>query len=170
MSAAPSIGSPKTLFANMGTLRPEEMNPQIPAPAVILGAAGLIPFLLLTGMWLIGSDVQSAAARNALVAYSIAILSFMGAVHWGLAMNSAPGDQLWRKYFASIIPALAATATAFIEGGLQFVWLVVCFCGLLIYDLYAVRQGEAPRWYPRLRWPLTLVVCACLVAAVLHAT
>jgi hypothetical protein len=153
----------------MSTLRSEEQHHEIPAPAVVLGAAGLIPFLLLTGAWLTGNVLPSTVARGALIAYSIAILSFMGAVHWGLAMNATPGDQPWRRYFVSVIPALAATATAFVEGGLQFVWLAVCFLGLLVYDLFAVRRGEAPRWYPRIRWPLTLTVCACLGAAALRA-
>lgn len=153
----------------MSALRPEEQHHKIPEPAVVLGAAGLIPFLFLTGVWLTGNILPSTVARGALVAYSIAILSFMGAVHWGLAMNATPGDQPWRRYFVSVIPALAATATAFVEGGLQFVWLAVCFLGLLVYDLFAVRRDEAPRWYPRLRWPLTLIVCACLGAAALRA-
>ena len=153
----------------MSTLRPEQQNRKIPAPAIILGLAGLMPFLFLTSVWLTGSVMSSAVARETLVAYSIAILSFMGAVHWGLAMNATRCDQTWRRYAVSVIPALAATATAFIEGRLQFVWLAVCFFGLLVYDLLAVRRGEAPSWYPRIRWPLTLSVCACLAAAALRA-
>jgi len=153
----------------MSTLRPDDQHQEIPTPAVVLGTAGLIPFLFLTGVLVSGNDSSSTVAREALFAYSIAILSFMGAVHWGLAMNTTPVAQPWRKYFVSVIPALAATATVFIEGaGLQFIWLAVCFVGLLVYDLYAVRRGEAPSWYPRLRWPLTLIVCACLGAAALQ--
>lgn len=147
---------------------PAEWQPELPAPAVILGAAGLIPFLLLTGLWLTGVGAEAAVARGALLAYSIAILSFLGAVHWGLAMTAEPGAQPWRRYFVSVIPALAATAAAFIEGSLQFLWLAACFLALLAYDLYAVRLGEAPRWYPRLRWPLTVAVCVCLSAAALR--
>ena len=165
---APSIG--KTQHSEvMSTLRPEERHHEIPAPAIILGGGGLLPFLFLTGVSLTGNFMPSALAREILLAYSIAILSFMGAVHWGLAMNATPGDQPWRRYVVSVIPALAATATAFFDGGLQFVWLAICFFGLLLYDLFAVRRGEAPRWYPRLRWPLTLGVCACLSAAAFGA-
>jgi hypothetical protein len=153
----------------MSTLPPEEQHQEIPTPAVVLGAAGLIPFLFLTGVLWSGNEPSSTFAREALFAYSIAILSFMGAVHWGLAMNATPVGQPWRKYLISVIPALAATATVFIEGGgLQFVWLAVCFAALLVYDLYAVRRGDAPPWYPRLRWPLTLIVCSCLGFAALQ--
>ena len=137
-----------------------------PVPAIVLGAAGLIPFLFLSGALLVDADFASKIARQALMAYSIAILSFMGAVHWGLAMEdqSLPGIQLWRRYTVSIIPPLAATATIFIPASFQFVWLGVCFVCLLVYDLFAVSRAEAPQWYPRLRWPLTLIVCACLGA------
>jgi len=152
----------------MNTPTPEHPKPQVPAPAIVLGAAGLIPFLFLTGLWLTGADTTAAFARQALLAYSIAILSFMGAVHWGLAMTATPGKETWRRYVVSVLPALAATATAFIGGGLQFVWLAVGFFSLLLYDLYAVGRAEAPAWYPRLRWPLTLTVCVCLLAAALR--
>lgn len=154
----------------MSTPQTEEHKTPIPAPAVVLGAAGLIPFLFLSGLWLTGSDVSAVVARQALIAYSIAILSFMGAVHWGLAMTAPLGDQPWRRYFVSVLPALAGTATALISGGMQFVWLAVCFLALLLYDLYAVKRDEAPSWYPRLRWPLTVVVCVCLSAAGLRGS
>jgi hypothetical protein len=165
---APSIGRTQQTEV-MSTLRPEERHQEIPAPAIILGVAGLIPFLFLTGVSLTGSVMPSVLAREILLAYSIAILSFMGAVHWGLAMHATRGGQPWRRYGVSVMPALAATATVFFDGGLQFVWLAACFFGLLLYDLFAVRRGEAPRWYQRLRWPLTLSVCACLSAAAFGA-
>ncbi|MEM9591036.1 MAG: DUF3429 domain-containing protein [Pseudomonadota bacterium] len=152
----------------MNTPTPEDPKPQVPAPAIVLGTAGLIPFLFLTGLWLTGTDTTATVARQALLAYSIAILSFMGAVHWGLAMTAELGEQPWRRYFVSVLPALAATATAFMAGGLQFLWLAACLFGLLLYDLYAVKQGEAPDWYPRLRWPLTVAACVCLLAAALR--
>lgn len=152
----------------MDTSRAEDPKRAVPAPAIVLGTAGLIPFFFLTGLWLTGSDATALVARQALLAYSIAILSFMGAVHWGLAMTVTPGEQPWRRYFVSVLPALAATAAAFLGGGLQFMWLAVCFFGLVLYDLYAVRRAEAPAWYPRLRWPLTITVCVCLLAAALR--
>lgn len=154
----------------MSGRRTGEQHTTLPVPAVILGAAGLIPFLFLTGALLVDADFASEIARQALMAYSIAILSFMGAVHWGLAMEdqSLEGVQLWRRYTVSIVPALAATATVFIQASWQFVWLGVCYLCLLAYDLFAVSRAEAPQWYPQLRWPLTLLVCACLGAVALH--
>lgn len=154
----------------MSSRRTEEPYVIPPLPAVVLGAAGLIPFLVLTGTLLVDADFASGIVRQALMAYGIAILSFMGAVHWGLVMEdqSLERVQLWRRYTVSIVPALAAAATVFIQEIWQFVWLGVCFLCLLVYDMFAVSRGEAPQWYPRLRWPLTLIVCACLGAVALQ--
>ena len=154
----------------MSDQRTGEPSAKPPVPAVVLGAAGLIPFLLLTGMLFVDGDFAHRTARPALLGYSIAILSFMGAVHWGLAMGdqSPDGGQVWRRYIVSVLPALAASATVFIQAELQFVWLGFCFFALLVYDLFAVSCSEAPRWYSRLRWPLTLIVCVCLGAVALQ--
>ena len=42
--------------------------------------------------------------------------------------------------------------------------LAIAFGLLLIVDLEASRKGEAPAWYPSLRWPLTVTVIASLLA------
>lgn len=54
--------------------------------AYVLGLAGLIPFvLLLIGCALAGPTLIGAFI-NAQHAYGVAILSFLGGVHWGSAM------------------------------------------------------------------------------------
>jgi len=37
------------------------------------------------------------------------------------------------------------------------------FLAVLVSDLRSTRQSEAPAWYPKLRWPLTVAVVVCLV-------
>ena len=37
------------------------------------------------------------------------------------------------------------------------------FCALLLFDYYTSINKRAPDWYPRLRWPLTLIVVASLI-------
>lgn len=140
----------------------------IPRPALQLGLAGLIPFLALS-LWLVGADpVTATTVRPLLLGYAIAILSFMGGVHWGLSMradDTSTDADAWRRFGVSVVPALAAWAALFLPKSLQFIWLGICFAALLYYDLHAVRRGEAVDWYRNLRWPLTLVVVVCLVLA-----
>ncbi len=71
-----------------------------------LGYAGLIPFIVFS----IGSWFQLPMISDStyiLIAYAVIILSFMGAIHWGVAMSNT--EQHNGQYFiASVIPALSA--------------------------------------------------------------
>ncbi|MBC7601019.1 MAG: DUF3429 domain-containing protein [Polaromonas sp.] len=65
--------------------------------ARVLGAAGLLPFIAgAAAVWLVGPQDRLPAA--ALLAYAALIASFLGGIHWGLAMRDAPADAaqlLW---------------------------------------------------------------------------
>ena len=139
----------------------------IPKPALVLGFAGLIPFVALTAIMLLGPADLVSGARPVLLGYTIAILSFMGGIHWGLAITDTAdtsGSEAWRRYGVSVLPALGAAATMLLAPQLQFFWLTACFAALLAYDVKASVRGETAAWYPGLRWPLTVVVCLCLGA------
>ena len=72
----------------------ERIIPTVPA---VLGFGGLIPFVSSAGVILAAHvspanvpDALSAFALTAHITYGSVILSFLGAVHWGLALRS-PG-------------------------------------------------------------------------------
>ncbi|MDX1607128.1 MAG: DUF3429 domain-containing protein [Candidatus Competibacterales bacterium] len=145
---------------------------RVPRVAAILGAAGLIPFLAGAGFLLLGPPAPFVF--QALVAYGAVILSFMGAVHWGLAMQLARehgphGADRW--FGVSVVPALLGWAAALIglAGGLlQALGLLTAgFVIIYVIDLLAISAGVAPSWYARLRLPLSFVVVVCLAAAAL---
>lgn len=144
------------------------MNP-IPKSALLLGLAGLIPFvwgavtLAMPGLadWgtrtlgprFIGPYVQ--------LSYGIVILSFMSGVLWGFAAR-ATGPAAAIGYALSVIPALWAF---FMVGGgyvTAAMNLIVGFVGLIALDWTFWRQGLAPDWWMRLRLILTAGVVACL--------
>ena len=94
-------------------------------------------------------------------AYSAAILSFVGAVHWGIALSSpTPNGRL----VIGILPSIAATAgiMAPIEVGLLI--LVAGFVSFVIVErlLFA---ADLPNWYRGVRIPLTVLVCVALLIA-----
>jgi hypothetical protein len=67
---------------------------QVPLPrlAQMLGYAGLIPFVVLAAMaWTLDVSEQ-ALATFVLRAYAVTIVSFLGAIHWGLAMRQSPAS------------------------------------------------------------------------------
>ena len=140
---------------------------EVPAPAAILGASGALPFvgLVLAPLW--GLEPFGRPPLFVLALYSVTILSFMGAVHWGLAMAEYGGrrDTAW-SYVASVMPPLFGWfALAFLPQVVALRVIAAAFILLLAYDIRAVRLGLAPMWYTRFRWPLTLAVVPTLVAA-----
>ena len=137
----------------------------VPRAAVWLGFAGAVPFVGLALMSF-ASGWPGLLALSALAAYAVAILSFMGGVQWGMAMDR---DSSPVRLAASVVPALVAWA-GFLLGGRPGLWLLAAaFAGLLAYDLHTVRTGAAPSWYPHLRWPLTAIVVVCLLVASVNA-
>lgn len=139
----------------------------IPPAALALGAAGLLPFvgLFLAEIW----DVEpfGRAPMMVLGQYAAMVLSFMGAVHFGLAMAEFGGrrDASW-TYTASVVPALIAWfSLAFFPLPVALRIMAASFVMLFIYDLGAVRRGFAPAWHTRLRGPLIAVIVPCLIFA-----
>lgn len=137
----------------------------IPRSALILGLAGLLPFIwgavtvlvpdlafwgqMNLGGRFIGPYVQ--------LFYGAIILSFMSGVLWGFA-TKATGQMATASYVLSVIPALWAF---FMTGGgptTAAVNLIVGFLGLLLLDWHFWRLGLAPQWWMHLRGLLTAIV------------
>lgn len=139
---------------------------RIPPAALILGAAGLLPFLWSAATHL--SPELAAWAGGYLpplfigayvgLTYGTVILSFMSGVLWGFA---ARGEDIM-PYALSVIPALWAFFTVTDASDTSSIFLIAGFIGLLLLDGTYAAQGLAPAWWMRLRLPLTLVVLACL--------
>ncbi|EPX87024.1 DUF3429 domain-containing protein [Salipiger mucosus] len=146
----------------------------IPRAALLLGLAGLLPFvwgaltLLSDGAYAWGIETLGGRFVGPYVQlfYGTVILSFMSGVLWGFA-TKASGKQAATCYALSVIPALWAF---FMAGGGPVsagVNLIAGFLGLLILDWQFWRWGLAPQWWMHLRGLLTGVVVACLLVGVL---
>ena len=136
----------------------------VPVTAAQLGYAGLIPFVTLSmSLWVLPAGYQQPVS-DALLAYSAIILSFMGAVHWGLAIakEGAP-DRLLLVF--SVVPALVAWFATLAPVMINYSVLIITFAGLCVFDSRMSGLGKAPAWYPRLRMPLTAVVILSLLLA-----
>lgn len=132
----------------------------MPRPALVLGFAGLLPFLAgSAGAWAADSPAYIIVI-NMQMAYGAVILSFLGAVHWGLAM--AQDDARWRRLGFPVMPALAGWLALMLPNPLGLVLLVLGFVAVFFADL---RSPRLPPWYKALRKPLTLVTILCLAAS-----
>lgn len=147
----------------------------VPTAAKWLGASGAIPFvtLALAAVMLEGSDRDKA--YFALAAYGAVILSFLGGIHWGLAVagpavadgHQAAGDRAtFRRLGGSVVPSLIGWGALFLPTPAGLIVLAAAFAGMLLFDCRASRKAHAPDWYPALRWPLTITVVLSLAAAV----
>lgn len=141
----------------------------VPPAAAWLGGLGLVPFVALSiAAQVIPGDLRPAALL-ALLAYGAVILSFLGGIHWGVAMTRSiaqPDQAIDASRLAiSVVPSLLGWATLLIDPRLGLALLAAGFAAQLLVDLRATQAGLAPDWYPRLRKPLTMVVIAALVVA-----
>ena len=141
----------------------------IPPAPLLLGLAGLIPFVwgaitvLLPdlGLWTAQVIGPRFAGPYVMLFYGAVILSFMSGVLWGFA-TKLEGRQAASGYALSTLPALWAF---FMTGGGPTgagVSLMAGFAGLLGLDWLFWRYGVAPNWWMRLRILLTTVVLICL--------
>ncbi|RZO32787.1 MAG: DUF3429 domain-containing protein [Rhodospirillaceae bacterium] len=152
--------------------------------AWILGLAGLLPFVLGLSATINGSGAIAGLGEpmiilgltvdgpRLLLSYGAVILSFMGAIHWGSALQQAP-VRSW-LLAVSVLPALygwMVWGLSLINPDnfpLALLSLGLGFVGLLIFDVIRGREGAFPRWYTRLRMVLTTGVAACLSFAALY--
>jgi len=128
-----------------------------------LGLAGLIPFVVLSALTLVGPDGWRDWVSMGLIAYGAVILSFLGGITWGLAVTrNKHHDPL---FLASMAPFFAAWLALLMPRLPGLLLLMVAFIGALANDWLARRDGLAPDWFFTLRLVLTAVVVACLAVA-----
>jgi hypothetical protein len=142
---------------------------RIPRSALLLGLAGLIPFLWSAathlspalsgwaGQWMLPMFLGAYVGLT----YGTVILSFMSGVLWGFATR-AEGREAAVAYTLSVIPALWVFFMVTDASANSTIYLAAGFVGLLFLDAMFSAWGLAPRWWLRLRVMLTVVVVACL--------
>jgi hypothetical protein len=126
---------------------------ELPAPARLLGPAGLIPFAgLALGIW-----AGWPAAGPALAAYGATILAFLGAVHWGLALHATPAEQgaAWGRLGLGVVPALIAWVALLLPLAAGLGLLALAILATAAAEEAASRAGLVPRAYMALRWLLS---------------
>lgn len=134
---------------------------RIPAPALALGLAGLIPFLYGAAAAISpGLAMEAWPPRGVLEVYGVIILAFMAGCLWGFGAKA--GADLWRWLSLSVIPAIALFFGVIVGDSDLLIVLVAGFPALLAFDFAFARAGVAPGWWMPLRILLTIVVTACL--------
>ncbi|MEL6647130.1 MAG: DUF3429 domain-containing protein [Pseudomonadota bacterium] len=152
------------------------MNTTIPRMPLILGLAGLIPFIwgalsaISPALQNLGIEIIGPRFVGPFVSlfYGAIILSFMSGVLWGFAARLEEG-QAATGFFLSVLPALWVFFTTGSGAVSSAVTLMIGFIGLLVLDWYFWRMGAAPDWWMQLRILLTAIVVGSLAVIVLFA-
>lgn len=136
----------------------------MPRAVAWLGHGGLLPFIGLAALVVL-DRAHAAVWSDALAGYGAVILSFVGALHWGVAM-SAPAltaAQRQQAFAWSVVPALLAWPATVFAGSAASVLLVLGFAAHLAQDHRLATLAELPAWYLPLRVRLTAVACMGLL-------
>jgi len=135
-----------------------------------LGVLGLVPFFFLSfACWVVHPDWLGYIIR-AQMSYGIAILSFLGGLHWGVALMSKnrPAEDVRKAIIWGIIPsALAWISMA--NMGVGFLVQMLGFVAAYQVDKRLYLSYELPEWFIVLRFRLTCVVVGALALTFLAA-
>jgi hypothetical protein len=136
-----------------------------------LGYSGLIPFVFFGGAAWVPGGAWQEFALNALAVYAAVILSFLGAVHWGLSLadrthrvGPLPGPA-W-----AVIPAVAAWAALLLPLTIALPLFVLLFPLVLLVDRVSLPRGGMPTNYMAMRGHLTLGATLALVSGTLASS
>ncbi|KAJ5374979.1 hypothetical protein N7517_006985 [Penicillium concentricum] len=159
----------------------------VPKEALYLGMAGVVPYLATSMQTVFLSyEINRAAALGdglifsgqtaelmlhmlepIQVGYGAVILSFLGAIHWGLEWAGYGGKFGYRRYAAGVIAPAVAWPTLLFPVEYALISQFLAFTFLYYNDARAAAAGRAPHWYGMYRFVLTFVVGASIVATLI---
>ncbi|RAH40278.1 DUF3429 domain-containing protein [Aspergillus brunneoviolaceus CBS 621.78] len=157
----------------------------VPKEALYLGMAGVIPYLAtsLETVYLAWEIKTAAATGDGMlfsgqsaelllhmlepvqVGYGAVILSFLGAVHWGLEWAGYGGKYGYKRYAAGVVAPAVAWPTLLLPVEYALISQFLAFTFLYYNDARAAASGRAPAWYGMYRFVLTFIVGASIVAS-----
>lgn len=133
-----------------------------------LGIIGLVPFVFLSlACWIAHPDWLEGFVY-AQSAYGIAILSFLGGIHWGVVLTSPEltALQIKRALIWGVVPSMIACASK-LHFGLGFFVLMIGFVVAYQIDKKLYATYQVPDWFLVLRRRLTIVVELALAVTLL---
>ncbi|KAF9469374.1 hypothetical protein BDZ94DRAFT_1244303 [Collybia nuda] len=157
---------------------------EVPKPVMVFGLAGGLPYLgaSATTVYLAHSAGQAATgiatnidpgvaltildqALNIQVTYGAVMLSFLGALHWGMEFAGYGGNKGYARLALGAAPVLFAWPTLALQPMTALIWQWVGFTGLWWADAKATSHGWAPKWYSQYRFYLSILVGTCIIGS-----
>ncbi|KAK5075820.1 hypothetical protein LTR24_009854 [Lithohypha guttulata] len=159
----------------------------VPQRAMYMGLAGVVPYLATSLSTVVLSfDIQYAANHGTgflmsgevseqllhiieplQLGYGATIISFLGAIHWGLEWAEYGGEQGYPRYFIGVAATAVAWPTLLLSAEVGLITQFLAFTFLYYADSRASRAGWAPKWYGIYRFVLTAIVGVSIVASLI---
>jgi len=154
----------------------------VPQPYVVFGLLGGIPYLLASGTTIYLAHQAGLAtsgvltsidpgvaltyldrALNLQVTYGAVMLSFLGALHWGMEFAGLGGAKGYSRLALGAAPVIYAWPTLALEPTMALIVQWAGFTGLWYADLRATSAGWTPKWYSQYRFYLSVLVGTCII-------
>jgi uncharacterized protein DUF3429 len=167
-----------------GDIRNDPLPP-IERQATILAYSGLVPFFaLFIVVWLTPGLIDIGPGTQIIywgMMYGAILLSFMGGIHWGIALMQTRENRdltsILERFSGSLLPAIIgwiAIIPSYLLGPViipsfwRFALMLFAFIYLLIADQRSVRNGLLPKWYGRLREKITFFLAMILLLIIVR--
>jgi len=95
--------------------------------------------------------------------YGAVMLSFLGALHWGMEFAKYGGYKGYPRLILGVAPLLGAWPTLAMEPQLALVAQWVLFTTLWYADMKATMAGWTPNWFSQYRFYLSILVGTCIL-------
>jgi hypothetical protein len=146
--------------------RPASSRAGLGPGAVVAGWLGVLPFVAALAVVAFGPTMAwREFGLQVSLAWGAVILSFIAAVHWGLALAG-----FWRWHagtvLGSVLPSLWAAGALLLGGSRGVALLLAGFGSFWLYEHRRVGSMLPPD-YLALRRALSLTVCALLALTVI---
>ncbi|PBP18231.1 hypothetical protein BUE80_DR011048 [Diplocarpon rosae] len=155
----------------------------VPKEPLYIGAAGVLPYAATSmSTVFLAFDINHAhtygtgylfspeTAHQLLdlvtpiqIGYGAVIISFLGAIHWGMEYAGFGGYHSYRRYMYGVIAPAVAWPTMFMPVEYALITQFFAFNFLYFADARATSRGWFPEWYAIYRFVLTFFVGASIV-------
>ncbi|KAF2628763.1 hypothetical protein BU25DRAFT_409794 [Macroventuria anomochaeta] len=185
-SPEPDVDMMKDVKSDMETIRETFSLREVPKEAYYMGLAGTIPYLgtsLATvlcayeinhsvgGQGVILSEHTATHLLHLLepiqIGYGASIISFLGAIHWGLEWAKYGGVHGYPRYAIGVFAPIAGWSATVMPVEYALITQFMSFVGLYFVDTRAALKGWTPPWYREYRFILTFIVGASIVISLI---
>ena len=134
---------------------------------ILLSVFGLLPFFFGLFDLLLNKD-NLFFVVNLPKYYGSIILTFLGAVYWGIILNDSHKNLIPDKVKTfiicwSIIPSLWSSLILIYNHNITIIVLAICYIIVQFVDEFVIKYFKIPIWYLFLRRLLTIIVILILL-------